>query len=349
MVKVSIIVPIYKVEKYINRCIESLIKQTLKDIEIILVDDESPDNCPSICDQFAHSDMRIKVIHKKNEGLGMARNSGLKIATGEFVTFVDSDDFVDIKTYETIYNAAKENKLDVCYFNYCRYTNKKIQSSIKKWDKAVFFSGKEMTNNFLLDMIGPQLSEKIDIKFSMSVCMAIYKLDIIKRNNIQFVSEREIASEDLIFHLDYIPYVDKIGYLPNTFYYYFINPSSITTTYSEAKYNRLIALADKIKNELSKMYTEDRYMPHYQSQLLRIYKAIMKFESISKAPLLSKRNRISTICKHERLKVLFKTNIYNYALKNKLFIICLKYRLVLLIIFLYNLWYIRKKISISRN
>ena len=92
--KVSIIVPVYNVEKYLDRCMESLLNQTLKDIEIILVDDGSPDNCPQICDEYAKKDSRVKVVHKVNAGLGYARNSGLDVASGEYVAFVDSDDYV---------------------------------------------------------------------------------------------------------------------------------------------------------------------------------------------------------------------------------------------------------------
>ena len=91
---VSVIVPIYNVEKYLDRCLKSIINQTLKNIEIILVDDESPDLCPQKCDEAAKYDNRIKVIHKKNGGLGFARNSGLEIATGKYVYFVDSDDYL---------------------------------------------------------------------------------------------------------------------------------------------------------------------------------------------------------------------------------------------------------------
>ena len=123
MPKVSIIIPIFNVEKYINKCIESVINQTLEDIEIILIDDESPDNCPLICDNYAAKDSRIKVIHKKNEGLGFARNSGLDIATGEYVTFLDSDDFVDLYTYEHLYNIAIKEDLDTLYYKFSRFTN----------------------------------------------------------------------------------------------------------------------------------------------------------------------------------------------------------------------------------
>ena len=108
---ISIIVPIYNVERYFRRCMNSLLNQTLQDIEIILVDDESPDNCPEICEEYAAKDSRIKVIHKKNAGLGFARNSGLKLATGEYVAFVDSDDYVDLTMYEKLYLTAKEFSL----------------------------------------------------------------------------------------------------------------------------------------------------------------------------------------------------------------------------------------------
>ena len=119
--KVSIIVPIYNVEKYLHQCVNSLLNQILKDIEIILVDDESPDNCPAMCDEYAKQDSRIKVIHKKNEGLGYARNSGLEIATGEYIAFVDSDDYVELDAYQKLYSIAVDKKTDVLYFFWMSY------------------------------------------------------------------------------------------------------------------------------------------------------------------------------------------------------------------------------------
>lgn len=107
--KISIIIPCYDVEHYLDRCIKTIVNQTIKDIEIILVDDCSLDRVPQMCDDWALRDSRIKVIHKKNnEGLGFARNTGLDIATGEYVAFVDSDDYIDINMYEKLYNKAKK-------------------------------------------------------------------------------------------------------------------------------------------------------------------------------------------------------------------------------------------------
>ena len=121
---VSVIVPIYKVEKYLGKCVDSIINQTYKNLEIILVDDGSPDNSGKICDEYAKKDNRIKVIHKENGGLSSARNAGLDVATGEFIAFVDSDDRIHLDFVEKLYRAIKEENADIasCY----------VESFIKK-------------------------------------------------------------------------------------------------------------------------------------------------------------------------------------------------------------------------
>lgn len=113
MAKVSVIIPVYGVEQYLNPCVESLIHQTLKDIEIILVDDGSKDRCPEMCDEWAKKDSRIQVIHKKNGGLSDARNVGVKHANSNYVIFVDSDDYVELDMCEILYNAITTHKADM--------------------------------------------------------------------------------------------------------------------------------------------------------------------------------------------------------------------------------------------
>ena len=108
----SIIVPVYKVESYIKRCVQSLLNQTFHDVEIILVDDGSPDQCPMMCDEFAKEDARIKVIHKKNGGLSDARNVGIEAATGKYIIFVDSDDFISPRACEELSHYA-HNSYDI--------------------------------------------------------------------------------------------------------------------------------------------------------------------------------------------------------------------------------------------
>ena len=117
----SVIVPIYNVEKYLSRCIDSVLSQTFADFELILVDDGSPDNCPEICDKYAQKDHRIKVVHKENAGLGMARNLGVEVATGDFICFIDSDDFIEEECLNAMYSAAEENKVDLVICDYYKY------------------------------------------------------------------------------------------------------------------------------------------------------------------------------------------------------------------------------------
>ena len=104
--KISVIVPVYKVEKYLDKCVESIVNQTYKNLEIILVDDGSPDNCPAMCDEWAEKDERIRVIHKENGGLADARNAGMDIATGDYIGFVDSDDWIEPNMYEVLLKNA---------------------------------------------------------------------------------------------------------------------------------------------------------------------------------------------------------------------------------------------------
>lgn len=223
MPKVSVIVPIYNVEKYLDRCMESLLNQTLKDIEIIMVDDGSPDNCPEMCDEYARKDSRVKVIHKKNAGLGLARNSGLEVATGEYVSFVDSDDFTDVDAYRSLYENAQKRNADVVYAGFLMQHSDNTESECFVLDKE--WKGKEI-NTFLKSLIYDSLPDKE--KIWMSVWNAIYKRKVIENNNIRFLSEREYLSEDVVFHTMLLPLCRKVVCIPKTFYHYCYNGTSLT-------------------------------------------------------------------------------------------------------------------------
>lgn len=125
---VSIIVPVYKVEEMLDRCMESILHQSYKNIEVILVDDGSPDRCPILCDEYSKKDKRVKVIHKENGGLSSARNEGLKKATGEYLCFIDSDDYVEKNYVEKLYNEISKNNLDFVVCNYKRIYGEVIQN-----------------------------------------------------------------------------------------------------------------------------------------------------------------------------------------------------------------------------
>lgn len=229
MPKLSIIIPIYNVEKFIDKCVQSAMNQTLQDIEIILVDDESPDSCPQMCDEYAKQDSRIKVVHKKNGGLGFARNSGLEVATGEYVTFLDSDDIVDLCTYEELYKIANKNNADVIYYKLNRFYNDEDVKIANRIDRINIINANKV-QTLMLDVIASDLSEKAEHKVNCSSCTGVYKLSIIKQYNISFHSERELISEDLIFNLDFLKHCKHIVFNESEYYHYRLNPKSLTNT-----------------------------------------------------------------------------------------------------------------------
>lgn len=293
----SIIVPVYNVEKYLDRCVQSLIQQSLTEIEIILVDDGSPDNCPKMCDEWVKKDSRIKVIHKKNEGLGYARNSGLEVATGEYVTFIDSDDYVDRDAYKQTYIEAVSSNLDVCYFRYRRVTQDGKKYEVCHDKQKYYRIGRKEVDAFMLNLVGRDPNKPDQVPVSVSVCMAIFKRSIIQESNVRFVSEKEIASEDLIFDIQFLPYVNRIGVIPEVFYNYFINTSSISTSYSEDYCRRLLRLLSFIKPELLKIFSWEDVKNHYYSQQLRVIKIILKYESkVTNRRWYEKIVRIKKVC-----------------------------------------------------
>lgn len=273
--KVSIVVPAYGVERYLNRCVESLINQSLKGIEIILVDDKSPDRVPEMCDEWETKDSRIKVIHKKkNEGLGLARNSGMEIASGEYIAFVDSDDYVELNMYEVLFDEAKKNNADVVYSNFFIegirgdwFENKEVVSR-REWN------GFEI-ENFQLDMIASAPHDPVERHFQMSVWHSIYKKDIIKNNGIQFYSERVVLSEDFPFQMDFLNNANKVVFLPLSFYHYCNNENSLT---HEFNYNRIERTANlqRILKEKTSHITKfqeriDRFYIGYMRSFYSIY------------------------------------------------------------------------------
>ncbi len=214
MAKISIIVPIYKVERYLERCVKSIQNQTYKDLEIILVDDGSPDNCGKMCDAFAEKDNRIIVIHQKNQGLSAARNSGMAVATGEYIAFLDSDDWVNINMYEVMLNALIKYEADIvaCDLLYT-YEHSKTNDELTEFDE-ILLNQKELLRltvdpTHFAGYMGNKLIKKsviADLKFDESLASC---------EDIDFISQ-------LVMNC-------KFGvYLPIGLIYYFQHAASMT-------------------------------------------------------------------------------------------------------------------------
>lgn len=236
--KVSVIVPVYNVEQYLDRCVDSLLRQSLDDMEIILVDDGSPDGCPRMCDALAGKYPQIKVIHQENQGLGPARNSGLEIAGGEYVAFVDSDDFVEPNMYERLYDLARENDADFVGCDYAYYIDGKA-TPVHAYDRPLNLKGGD-AQKILLDMLGAPPEYHDDVVYGMSVWKAIYRRSVIEQYGVRFPS-REMISEDIIFNTEYLKHAESASYTPEVFYYYVReNTGSLTKNYKLDHYLREI-------------------------------------------------------------------------------------------------------------
>lgn len=231
---VSVVIPVYNVEKYLDRCIQSITNQTLKDIEIILVDDGSPDDCPILCDRYAQCDERIKVIHKVNGGLSSARNEGMKIAIGEYLFFVDSDDWLELDGLEILYKKAKEYSVDFVRYRSIRsYWPNLPQHAPCMLEKSREIDGGFYDLKRIEKEIYPRLiaTNQLTMGPIVGACGSLYKLDFLKENNLFFdedikFSEDMIFSAKVVFNSKSFYYINHAG-----IYHYFYNRDSISKSF----------------------------------------------------------------------------------------------------------------------
>jgi glycosyltransferase involved in cell wall biosynthesis len=231
--KISIIIPVYNVGLYVNECIDSIINQTYGNIEIIIVDDGSTDDSPEIVDYIALKDDRIKVIHQKNKGLSEARNTGIKVATGEYIGFIDSDDRIKPNMYELLVDSIQQNDADLSICNFLRFSKNLSIISNRYDDKIINYKNKNTTEFY--EMI-------ID-----SSCNKLYKSEIVRRYNIYFEDKSIVPQEDFYFLLKYFTHINKVVTISNPLYEYRIRKSSITNSKQpEGFYQGSIRFVDKI-------------------------------------------------------------------------------------------------------
>lgn len=243
--KVSIIVPCYMVETSLDRCVSSLVAQTLRDIEIILVDDKSPDATPLLCDEWRKKDGRIRVIHKGvNEGLGMARNSGMDVATGEYIMFIDSDDVYELDACERMYLNAIRYNADVVAGNFITEIQPGIW--IKHANAVDTVLNRDGVYNYVLDLIACPPYVRRERLHPVSVWALCLRSTIIRENNIRFYSEREIASEDILFKIAFLRYCNIMVGLSEPLYHYYHTAGSLTHSFRSSAFENIKALRNKM-------------------------------------------------------------------------------------------------------
>ena len=332
-IKVSIVVPVYNVEPYLERCVESLLNQTLKEIEIILVDDGSSDLSPQLCDTYSEKYEKIRVIHKANAGLGMARNSGLDMATGEYVAFVDSDDYIDKEMYERLYSVAKQKDLDIVisggFISEGAYRTTRVG---RETEKEILFEGADV-KRLALKMTGALPEYPLDYEHAMSVCKGIYNRKLIVENEIRFLSERELISEDLLFHYDILQYAKKVMIIPECFYHYCLNMASLTKTYQKERFQRNVQFYKYVLELIEKRdYAPDDSI--YAERLLLASARVAITQVVGYYQTWNKKmmEEIANICNNEVLRrTLKKYPINRLPIKQRIFAHMMKYRMYVML------------------
>lgn len=221
--KISIIVPVYKVEKELDRCVQSLLKQTYKNLEIILVDDGSPDRCPLLCDEYAQKDNRVRVIHKKNGGLSDARNAGLNLATGEYVLYVDSDDYIELDSCERLISATSDGQVDIVVGNAIMEKPDGNEKMIHSATPAGFiYSAKNFVEKAVCES-----------QWYAPAWLNMYRREYLLTNNLYF--KKEIYFEDVQMLPRVFLSAQKIACIDGIFYHYIIRENSIMTSKKDEK------------------------------------------------------------------------------------------------------------------
>lgn len=231
---VSVVVPVYNVELYLARCIESILEQTLKEIQIILVDDGAKDSSSQICDEYAEKDSRIQVIHKENGGLASARNAGIKVAEGKYLLFVDSDDWIDKDTIQQLTDIAEREDVDFVRFRpvYANWPNHEDGTLCDFGTEKILHEGKYFKEDIIRD-IYPILFATPELTLGPIVAAwrSLYRKSFIDENSLLF-DEEVRYSEDAIFSAKVVMASNSFYYLDGgRYYHYFYNPSSITKSF----------------------------------------------------------------------------------------------------------------------
>lgn len=348
MIDVSIIVPVYKVEKYLPQCIESLINQTLRNIEIILIDDGSPDHCGAMCDEYASKDERIKVIHKLNGGVSAARNDGLSAASGEWVLFCDSDDWIETAACEKLYRAGTENNADIVIGDMVEVLNGTCKYKYVYREEFVLSNKADIDyliqGNFYCSYC-PLSHAKYSTAGIGTIWNKLFRRTLLINNNIYFDLLVKGYWDDAIFVSYCMSNAKKIVYIQQPIYNYRIIATSLTNSYNPniLEINKSILL---VWDEFLKIYDNDgRFSKSYYATIIRLIQLAFKLYFINPS------NKLGILKNIHKIKELIIEDPYKMAIKNceikklskqhRLIIILLRYKMILL---LYFIWKAKKRL-----
>lgn len=275
---ISVVVPVYNVERYLERCVESLIKQNYNDYEIILIDDGSTDSSGSICDKLAGKYKTVTAVHKVNGGLASARNYGLNYVRGKYVTFVDSDDWVTSDYFEYIQKHLNEKKPDVLKFGYQKIQNGNLGTSVTPYFKEGYYNREKIETEILPGVIGPISLFDYSKNALLSACVCAYSVEFLRRYVLQFQSEREVLNEDHLFNFTALLRANTVEIVKKVLYFYDFREGSLTKRYIENMYERKKNLLNEYKKILLECNAFEQYKDAYYSQCVDSFYACITNE-----------------------------------------------------------------------
>ncbi|WP_051912442.1 glycosyltransferase family 2 protein [Carnobacterium funditum] len=327
--KISIIIPVYNTEKYLNTCLNSVLNQTFTDIEVICVDDGSPDNSIDLLEMFAKKDERVIVVSQQNTGLSDARNNALAYVTGDYVMYVDSDDWIELNTCEIAYRVALEEKADVILWSYIReFTNHSLPKKIFKKRKEVLNQQESASklHRRMVGSIGKELKHPENADAIVTAWGKLYKTEIIKYNEINYMNTKIVGTEDALFNIDYFGYVKKAVCLEDALYHYRKdNEVSLTSLYKERLF-----MQNQMKYDLIEMYIAEHSLGDDYKKALTNRIALSLLELglntvESHKGLAKKITELKEIISQDRYKKAYQQMDFNYLpIHWKLFYGCAK-------------------------
>lgn len=327
--KVSIVVPVYNAEKYLAECIDSLLAQTYDNIEIILVDDGTKDSSGKICDEYASDHKNIKVIHKENTGAGLARNTGMEIAEGDYIAFVDSDDYADKTLIESLMNAIIKNDADTAFGGFKKVDDFHNVLFEKSYGNEIF-SGEDCYKKCFKRMLGSNPGKHDALK--ISTWNSLYSMKIIRENNLKFVSERIFLSEDILFCEEYYKYSKKTVIIDNSCYNYRYNPNSLTWSYKTNQFKKTNDFYTEMENRVKKNFSDSKEaVQRLQCRYFIYLKVCLVYEKKSNSGFDSKtqKKNLEQICNDPLIiRILNEYPIGLLEFKQKVFVYLIKYKMI---------------------
>lgn len=318
---ISVIVPVYNVEKYLSICIDSILNQTLKQIEIILVDDGSTDKSPIICDEYCDRHENIKVIHKENNRVSAARNDGIKKATGKYIALVDSDDWIEPNMLEEMYNKAEEFHTDIAM---CDLKKVGVESeyTVSQPIREGYYDRNMIESELFPCLI---MFENIEFPPTISNCTCLFRREFLIENDL-FYDEDIHYCEDSIFGSEAMYNANGFYYMKNKYFYnYFYNPNSTTSTCNMKKWDSYLIINKRLKE----YFKDSKFDFSRQIKINMLYFTLNFLGEIKNTVLVleEKRKKCHEIFNDEHVKQIFNNfKLPNVNYKLKLILLLIKYR-----------------------